>query len=187
VNILIFMNAFNSNASRMFSYIPQVLGPTWFAMGTGTSTSGGLFYSISAYDNSNVYIGGGFIDVGGDTFKRCIAKWDGTTWQRMGTGTPSTVRGIRAYDNSNVYVAGQFSDIGGDTFKRGTAKWDGTTWQRLGNGIGVSATGVSIIDNSNIYFASSGILKWNGTSYPFYAGIASSTEVFAVDNSNVYA
>jgi hypothetical protein len=114
-------------------------------------------FTIFAYDNSNVYVGGAFGNIRGDTGKSRIAKWDGTTWQRMGSGISNNVNAIYAVDNSNVYVGGDFANIGGDTNKKGITRWDGTTWQaaRNGvdgiNGITYSVNALSATNNTNVY------------------------------------
>jgi len=199
------MNTYNSSASLMFHYIPQVLGPTWFAMGTGAPNALNAVYAV---DTSNVYVGGNFANIGGDTNKKYIAKWDGVTWRTMGTGTNSTVWAIYAIDNSNVYVGGEFFDIGGDTNKISIAKWDGTTWQRMttiNSFINGGVFAISAKDNSNVYiggdFPDIGgdinkafVAKWTGTTWARMGsgtsdaaggGVAVSA-ISAYDNSNVY-
>jgi hypothetical protein len=172
-------------------------GITWQAMGTGTS---GNVLAISAVDNSNVYVGGQFIDIGGDTNKKYIAKWDGVTWQAMGTGVDSKVNAISAVNNSNVYVGGNYTDIGGDTNKKNIARWDGATWQAMGTGANGQVWAVSALDNSNVYIVGDFILnlsgtnatrvaKWDGASWRVMGSGLNNTplSIFALDNSNVYA
>jgi hypothetical protein len=181
-------------------------GITWVAMGTGTSNT---VSAISAYDNLNVYVGGLFTNIGGDTFKRYIAKWDGVTWQAMGTGTgePSTfssLAAISAVDNLNVYVGGDFRNIGGDTNKRAIVKWDGTTWHALlPSPPGGLVFAVDALDNSNVYvgglFGLAGgistrrIARWDGAAWrAMGTGDTNGFDdqvlaISAVDTSNVYA
>lgn len=96
-------------------------------------------------------MGGGFGNAGGDTNKIAIAKWDGTTWQRMGTGIDnSRVNDIFALDNSNVFVGDNFSNVGGDTNKKRIVKWDGSTWSSIGSGLPAPVNAVGYT-NSNLY------------------------------------
>ena len=144
------MNMYNSNANRMFNYVPTVKGYTWQAVGNGIfSIDYYPLFTISVY-NSNVYAGGDFINVGGDTNKKYIARWDGATWRALSTGTNTTVLAIYAKDNSNVYVGGRFTLAGGKGVTY-IARWDGTTWQAMGTGLNSFAFAISAYDNSNIY------------------------------------
>jgi hypothetical protein len=195
-----------SAGADLNSVFEAQVGTTWIAMGSGTAST---VWATSAVDNSNVYVGGAFTNIGGDPLKKYIAKWNGTTWQAMGSGINPTVWGIFARDNSNVYVGGEFTDIGGDTNKKYIAKWNGTTWQAMGSGTSGSVRCIRAYDNSNVYvggyFTDIGgdtnkkyIAKWNGTTWqamgsgmgPGATGVVGSSGVAftisAYDNSNVY-
>jgi hypothetical protein len=89
-------------------------------MGSGLN---GVALTVFPQDNSNVYVGGDFSNIGGDTNKKYITKWDGQTYQRMGTGAQWIVNAISQVNSSTLYIAGRFADIGGDTKKNCVAKW----------------------------------------------------------------
>jgi hypothetical protein len=195
------MNLNNSLTSGMLMYKKPALvkGMTWVAMGVGIPSNEVI--AISAVDNSNVYVGGFFTDIGGDTNKNRIAKWNGTTWQRMGSGIadPGTdISAIYAIDNSNVYVGGGFANIGGDIFKRRIARWDGATWQRMSSGMNAGVLTIYAVDNSNVYvggnFTTAGgvsatyIARWDGATWRAMGTGTNAvvSSLSAVNNSNVY-
>lgn len=101
----------------------------------------GPVYAI-AVSGSEVYAGGYFATAGGVAAKN-IAKWDGTNWSTLGSGTNSTVRAIAVY-GSEVYAGGYFT-IAGEVPANRIAKWNGTSWSALGSGTngGVHAIAVS--------------------------------------------
>ena len=66
------------------------------------------------------------------TFSR-IALWDGTGWQRLGSGLDGAVRAV-ALVGEHVYAGGDFLTAGGVPAAR-LARWDGTSWTAVGGGI----------------------------------------------------
>ena len=81
---------------------------------------------------TNVYAGGDFTTAGGVTVDH-IAKWNGTGWSALGTGTNSAVNAL-AVRGTDVYAGGTFTTAGGVT-ANDIAKWDGTNWEALGSGV----------------------------------------------------
>jgi hypothetical protein len=63
-----------------------------------------------------------------------IARWNGTTWQPLGSGMDYTVAALTVY-NGELIAGGYFSAAGGVTCKY-IACWNGTNWQPLGAGMG---------------------------------------------------
>lgn len=72
-----------------------------------------------------------------------LAKWNGTTWSRLGTGvdtmTSAGVRALATY-NGELYAGGSFTTMDGVTASN-IARWDGSKWLALANTDG--AEGVS--------------------------------------------
>jgi hypothetical protein len=122
---------------------------TWTALGSGFSGGGyRQVNAILALGDSNIYAGGDFTTSGGTTVNY-IAKWNGTSWQALGTGVDGIVRAI-AYCNGVVYVGGDFTTAGGVTANY-ISKWDGTSWQPIVvSGVnGVEYTVYSLAVNGN--------------------------------------
>jgi hypothetical protein len=64
---------------------------------------------------SSLYVGGDFSTVGA-VVARNVAKWDGTNWSALGTGTANGVNGAvysLAMVGQGLYVGGRFSLAGG--------------------------------------------------------------------------
>jgi trimeric autotransporter adhesin len=100
-------------------------------------------------DGETIYVGGAFRVLNTDSV-RCIAKYDGTTWSKMGsgmtaTGTNAVVRSIIKVGTS-IYAAGTFTTAGG-TSVNNIAEWDGTEWKDVAGGL--TATG-SVSVNSMV-------------------------------------
>jgi len=116
-------------------------GTAWNALGTGTANGVNdqvLALAISPTDE--LYVGGYFTRAGGITANR-LARWNGTTWNTVGTGatngviaTNSVVRALTFDNNGNLYVGGYFSQAGGVVVNH-LGKWNGTTWTTLGSGL----------------------------------------------------
>lgn len=83
--------------------------------------------------NGNIYAGG-YFTFAGEVAANNIAKWDGTTWSALGTGTNSHVRTLAVDDSRNLYAGGNFTTAGGVTVNH-VARWDGTAWHPLGSGM----------------------------------------------------
>lgn len=109
-------------------------GISWSALGNISHSSYSPKISALAVDGSgNVYIGGTF-DMVGTTAANNIAKWNGSSWQALGSGTDSNVTAIELGSGSNLFAGGTFEQAGGVTVNY-IALWNGTTWSALGSGV----------------------------------------------------
>ena len=145
---------------------------------------------------SDVYVGGSFTDAGGNADADYVARWNGTSWNVLGTGLNSYVTAI-AVSGSDVYVGGSFTDAGGNANADRIARWDGASWNALGTGLNnyVSAIAVS---GSDVYvggpFTDAGgnanadyVARWDGTSWnALGTGLNNYVLAIAVSDSNVY-
>ena len=106
-------------------------GSQWLSYGSGTATSNlNDVFSIAIYNNE-LYVGGNFLDIGGNPDADYIAKWNGTDWEKLGGGVNNWVRCLEVV-NGELYIGGHFDFInGGATLARGIAKWDGNQWHTL--------------------------------------------------------
>jgi hypothetical protein len=111
-----------------------------------------------------------------------VAKWNGSAWSSLGTGTAngvnSGVQALAVASNGDVYVGGGFSQAGGAAASR-VARWNGTTWSTLGTGGTNGANGdvlaLKLGSNGDVYMAgdftqvggvaTSFLTKWNGTAW----------------------
>jgi hypothetical protein len=117
----------------------------------------------------DLYAGGDFTTAG-DVPANYIAKWDGTQWSALGSGTNGQVRALLAVGN-DLIVGGDFTIAGGDTAMY-IAKWDGSQWSEFGGGMDQWVRSLALI-NGEIYaggsFTKAGndsinrFAKWTGT------------------------
>lgn len=126
-----------------------------------------------------------------------VAKFNGTAWVPLGSGTNNIVFALDVYDDGSgpaLYAGGAFTSAGGSPAS-GLAKWNGASWSAVGGGVDthyVSTLGV--YDDGageELYvsgsFTSAGgtpannVAKWNGASW---SALGSGT---APSNSSAYA
>ena len=164
-------------------------GLAWSALGAGfaVGVSGGDVMALAVADNGDLYVGGGFTQAG-STAATGVAKWNGTAWSTLGTGTANGVSGGAVYTilpvgNGEVYVGGEFSQAGGAP-ANSVAKWSGTAWSTLGAGVangvrygGQSAAVLALATTGNgeVYvggtfnqaggIAANQLARWNGTTW----------------------
>ncbi|HVP13543.1 MAG TPA: hypothetical protein VMV94_20380 [Phycisphaerae bacterium] len=116
-------------------------GAVWSPLGSGTQGFGAL--ALAAFDDGTgpaLYAGGSFSSAGGVPANN-IAKWNGTSWSPLGSGTNDWVIALAVLDDDGpgphapaLYVGGFFSAAGG-VGAHNIAKWNGTSWSPLGNGL----------------------------------------------------
>src|SRR5512133_2104860 len=165
-------------------------GNTWSSLGSGVKDSR-TFPSIRslAVDRSgNLYAGGEFDSIGGIAANN-IAKWDGTTWNSLGTGTDSIVLAVAVDSLGSLHAGGWFTNVNGIPANH-IAKWNGTAWSALGAGVNYISDNsggrccLSIDKSGNVYMAGhltendfstsmskpNRIVKWNGTEWSIIGG-----------------
>ena len=89
-----------------------------------------IIHSLTVY-NGELIAGGYFTTAGGVT-ANYIARWDGSSWQPLGSGTNSAVISLTVYNGE--LIAGGFFTTAGGVAANYIARWNGSTWQPLGSG-----------------------------------------------------
>lgn len=79
-----------------------------------------------------LYIMGMFEEVEGIPVRN-IARWNGTTWESLGTGMSSDAFKAVVFQNE-LYVSGIFYEVDG-VLTTHIAKWNGTSWSDVGMGV----------------------------------------------------
>jgi hypothetical protein len=174
---------FNAGGISGANYIARWDGTNWNAVGGANAIPGSSFavYAI-AISGTNVYVGGNFTTAGGVSGANYIARWDGTTWSGLLSGTfgiNSQVNTI-AISGTEVLVGGWFTRAGGVPGANAIARWDGAQWHTVGgaNAIpGSSSTVYAItITGTDVYvggfFTNAGgnnandfLTRWTGSSF----------------------
>lgn len=114
-------------------------GSAWVGGNSGVDIPGGLDSTVRVLyvdPTSNLlYLGGHFIEVGGNPNCAGVAVYNGTAWSSLGTGVNSYVRAIHNY-NGNVIVGGDFTTASSTPANK-IAKWNPTTstWSAMGSGM----------------------------------------------------
>jgi HYR domain-containing protein len=119
------------------SRIARWNGSSWSAMDGGL-TLGGV--RALAVHGGALYAGGTFLLAGGPHGTipvNRIAKWDGTSWDDLGTGVNTSggvVKALVSHDDgsgSRLYAGGEFNSVG-DVSVTSLARWNGSFWSSVG-------------------------------------------------------
>jgi len=101
----------------------QYDGSAWSIAGSGgeygalnfaQAGMGGSVNAVAIDSSGNLYAGGEFPTAGGTTVNN-IAKWNGTSWSALGTGTNGEVDALAIDSSGNLYAGGDFTTAGGTT------------------------------------------------------------------------
>jgi hypothetical protein len=178
---------------------------TWTTLGTGLHRTSGpaLAMALAVYDDGTgpaLFVGGDF-DHAGTTSAHNIARWDGTAWSALGSGTGTAVYTLATHDEGNgpaLFAGGNFYVAGGLSVDN-IARWDGSAWSAVGMplvGFGFVACMASFDDgggpalyvggNFQVMYGSmgNGIAKWNGLQW---SSLGSGLEGGGAGSSGAYA
>ena len=131
-----------------------------------------------AFDSfGRLYIGAiSYTNIGGNPNADFIARWNGSSWENLGTGMNQSVTNIEVFDDV-VYAMGFFTEAGGVPVYD-VAKWENGAWKPLSIGLGSgSVNKVLKTKSGDFYIGYSG----SGTVYG-----ASQATVTNTGNTNVY-
>lgn len=166
----------------------------WYDGPPANGISGGVG-AIAVDGAGNVYAGGSF-RVAGSSIVNNIAKWDGSTWSALDSGTNGYVSSI-AVSGTDVYVGGTFTTAGGVAANY-VAKWNGSSWSPVGSGPEHPVNDLKV-SGSNIYVAGGAwdqgtqtaegaVSVWDGTGWSNFGPTFDYTVTsLAVSGTDVYA
>jgi trimeric autotransporter adhesin len=151
-------------------------GAAWIALGGfgyGVSGANGFHVSALKVYNGELYVGGLFQYAGnGSISANNIAKWNGSAWSAVGTGTNGPVRCI-AVIGSDLYIGGEFTSVNGVPANK-IAKYSAGVWSAMGAGFDSTVYSMTSY-NGQVYaagdFIKSGtdsisrIARWNGSQW----------------------
>ncbi len=192
---------FHTAGSVSASRIAKWDGSSWSSLGSGLNSQAKC---LVAHDDDGsgphaaaLYVGGTF-STAGTTQAKGIAKWDGSTWSALGSGTTSSVYSLLSIDMDEggpnsplLFAGGTFTSIGGVS-ARYVAKWDGANWSSPGNTSAFIPWGYSLAAYKDAYCAGGpsvfiggggnagaigslgSVAQWNGDSWSSTQGAVSS-------------
>lgn len=126
---------FRTIGGKIVNNIAYWDGIKWNSLGNGLNVQTVSFVNNLVFYKGELYAAGRFNEINGLKNVHNIARWDGTTWKRVGAGLQGSldvVYSMAVYKNE-LYVGGGFSDAGGITAYN-IAKWNGTAWSTVGLG-----------------------------------------------------
>ncbi|MBI3502645.1 MAG: T9SS type A sorting domain-containing protein [Bacteroidetes bacterium] len=172
----------NNDSTRYIGFYNHCPKLTFNFMQGGTT---GPVYAIKVIDTSNVYAGGLF-DSAGTIKANNLAKWNGASWDSLGSGVNGVVKTLLAY-NGKIYAGGNFTTAGGNAANN-IAVWNGSSWSALGSGTNGTVYALTI-HNGDLYAggsftqaggnAASNLAHWNGTQWSDVGG-GRNDEVYAL-------
>lgn len=143
---------FSAVNGQTVNNVAQWQNNDWSALTDNATNIAGTNNEIRSLDidgNNNLYIGGNFDTAGGVSTSR-IAKWNGTNWTALGSGTSGFVQAIEIV-NGFLYAGGNFNLAGGSTVNR-IARYNlsSNSWEPLGAGLSGSVNALEW-DGNYIY------------------------------------
>jgi hypothetical protein len=127
-------------------------GSSWTALGSGLTGGGNTrVEALAVYDAGSgprLYAGGQFNTAGGVPANG-IARWNGSSWTTVSSGTDKNVLSLGVHDDGSgpaLYAGGAFTTAGGVPASR-IAKWDGSSWSALGSGLSDHIYALAVYDD----------------------------------------
>ncbi len=134
-------------------------GDDWYSLGAGiTGSFSPVVFSMMAFDDgdgSKLYVGGRFDTMDG-LRTPLIARWDGRTWEQVGSGLISDnilfgIESMAVFDDGSgpaLYVGGNNFHAPGQPVGN-VAKWDGQRWTTVGARYTGRVTCLATFDDGN--------------------------------------
>jgi len=123
----------------------------WEAVGAPAFGPASRVNALAFDAAGNLYAGGGFLNAQGVPAADYIAKFDGTNWSALGTGTNGSVNEIAISPEGELYAGGFFTSAGGVANTSHIAKWNGTAWSALSTGLSAGVLALAFAPNGDLY------------------------------------
>jgi len=110
-------------------------GISWTSVGGPGSGINSAVYAVAVDDLGRVFVGGDFVNIGGDPDADYFALWDGAAWTAPVASLNGAVWDLEFDGVGDLYVAGEFDSDSNPLHPTGIAVWDGISWDSLGSGL----------------------------------------------------
>jgi hypothetical protein len=135
-----FSSAGGDTANLIASWDGSAWNPVSTALGNGVTRGNGVnsFESLESSAETNLYVGGSFVEVGGIDAGN-VARWDGQAWWPMGEGLTTSFSNSIVFsllqvdeglETPTIFAGGYFFDHD-ENGKRYLAKWSEGSWKKL--------------------------------------------------------
>lgn len=98
-------------------------GLEWRPLGPGMDGTGNYGGVLSLTVHNNVLVAGGSFTTAGGVSVNNIARWDGTSWHPLGSGSPYEVLALTVFDGDLIASPAWVLP----------SRWDGASWEILGS------------------------------------------------------
>ena len=112
-----------------YPYLCKWNGTAFSVIGTNTDINS-VVHALAFGAIGCLYAGGSFENAGNILEADYIAKWNGSRWESLATGTNNYVYEI-VVNSDKVYATGSFTTAGGLTLTDRVAVWSNGAWQPL--------------------------------------------------------
>ncbi|MEX2219346.1 MAG: hypothetical protein WD749_11395 [Phycisphaerales bacterium] len=160
--------------------IARWTGTIWQNVGQPNPSNSTWVLALGAFDDGSgmrLYAGGQFTSLGG-VAANGVARWDGTSWEAVGTAIIPSPYGIMSFcaypqdpSGPRLYAGGDFL-LAGATGVRGIARLNGAEWEAVGTGSAAS-TGGKIVECMRVFDDGSGGQLYVGGSFTHFNGVPS--------------
>jgi WD40 repeat protein len=148
---------------------------TYVDVGTGPDGTGinGSVRAVAVSPDGTFYVGG-FFTLAGDQDATNVARWNGTSWETLGSGVGAdqseSVTGLAFGPSGDLYAVGGFTTAGGAPASR-VARWDGAAWSAVGSGLNAYLNAVAVGPDGVVYVGGvssthrGAVARWDGTAW----------------------
>lgn len=142
-----------TRAITLARHVARWNGTSWAALGTGLGVSphtsdGETVCALVRLSNGDLVAGGLFASTGVMIVNN-IARWNGTSWVPLGTGTNWAVRALAVLPNGDMVAGGEFTEIDGISANY-IARWDGTSWHPMGAGTNGAVRALQVLPDGQL-------------------------------------
>ncbi|MBK8233583.1 MAG: hypothetical protein IPK72_24150 [Candidatus Eisenbacteria bacterium] len=140
------------------------------------------------------YIGGRFFEVESPV-PRCVYRWDGANWIRIGNGLREGMVTELASYRGDLYAAGTFADDGGPVLSN-IARWDGAAWQPMDGGVSDAPSVLMEFDGDLVVAGNlsragalpvQNVARWDGSAWHVMGAIPHRVTCLAIMDGALYA